>query len=232
MAVVDLLEGASLAHYLVRRQRLERDGRIETHDELDWVGNYIFEGLFFDSFFEGEDPLTKLRLMSYTEDIDAWYFTRQGIRTANPAPKPIQATPESLALFLGRLAEERPANWLIASIALLNGDDESRNLWADGVERSRSRVHSEGWSNTTQVFEGRLGVTLLVDHRDPPATVRHAASEYSQQKASEHALENWIVIGEGSDRKLFVLLQAERSTSEIFECFLAPPVQRLQQSGT
>src|SRR6266540_4343508 len=41
MAVVDLLQGAELVHYLLRRQRIERDGRIEAHDELDWVGHYL-----------------------------------------------------------------------------------------------------------------------------------------------------------------------------------------------
>lgn len=225
MAVADLLEGASLAHYLVRRQRLERDGRIETHDELDWVGSYIAEGLYLDSFFEGEDALTGLTLLSHTEDIDAWYFTRQGIRTRNPAPKPSQTIPRSLNLLLRRLARERPRNWLIASIALLEGDDESRNLWADGVERIRSRVDSQGWSNTTQLFDGRLGITLCADHRYHPATVRREAREYSQQKASEHAIPNWIVIGEGQDQKLFVLLQAKQSASEILELFLTPPVQ-------
>ena len=45
MVVVDLLGGASLVHYITRRQRLERDRRIHTHDELDWVGNYIEERL-------------------------------------------------------------------------------------------------------------------------------------------------------------------------------------------
>lgn len=229
MAVADLLEGASLAHYLVRRQRLERDRRIETHDELDWVGCYIAEGLYFDSFFEGEDALTGLTLLSYTEDIDAWYFTRQGARKKNPAPKPSQKIPRSLNLFLRRLARERPRNWLIASIALLDGDDESRNLWADGVERIRSKVDSQGWSNTTQMFDGRLGITLCADHRNRPATVRREAREYSQQKATEHAIPNWIVIGEGHDQKLFVLLQAEQNASEILELFLTPPVQQPQQ---
>ena len=48
MAVTDLLQGAELVHYLLRRQRIERDGRIEAHDELDWVGHYLKEGLYFD----------------------------------------------------------------------------------------------------------------------------------------------------------------------------------------
>ena len=225
MVVVDLLEGASLAHYLIRRQRLERDRRIEAHDELDWVGHYIAEGLFFDQYFEGEDAPGGFKLMSYTDEIDAWYFTKQGLRPRNPAPRPRQAVPEPLDLLLRRLASERPEHWLIASVALLEGGDDSRNLWADGVERIRSRARSEGWSNTTQMLESRLGVTLFVDHRGTPAAVRRAAREYARDKASKNDMPNWIVIGEGTDHRLFVLLQAEQGTSEIFEHFLAPPQQ-------
>lgn len=58
MAVVDLLQGTNLINYLVRRQRIERDGRIYAHDELDWVGHYILEGLFFDAYFEAERART------------------------------------------------------------------------------------------------------------------------------------------------------------------------------
>ena len=184
MVVVDLLEGASLAHYLIRRQRLERDGRVFAHDELDWVGSYIAEGLFFDSYFEGEEALTQLQLFTYTEEIDAWYFTRQGIRTKNPVPKPSQEIPEPLAQLLRRLSTERPANWLLASIALLDGNSESRNRWSAGVDHIRSRVHSEGCSDVTQ-SSSYLGLTILVDHRVSPAVVRLRGQKYAQRKASE-----------------------------------------------
>ena len=229
MVVVDLLEGSSLAQYLIRRQRLERDRRIEAHDELDWVGHYITEGLFFDPYFESEDAPAQFQLMSHTDEIDAWYFTKLGLRTQNPAPKPRQAIPEPLDLLLRRLASERPENWLIASVALLDGGDDSRSQWADGVERIRSRTRSEGWSNTTQMLEDRLGVTLYVDHRGTPAAVQRAARDYARQKASQHDMANWIVIGEGPDHQLFVLLQAEQGTSDIYEHFLTPQAERPQQ---
>ena len=225
MVVADLLEGASLAHYLIRRQRLERDGRIYAYDELDWVGSYVFEGLFFDSYFEGEDPLTRLQLFTHTEDIDAWYFTRQGIRTENPAPKPSQQIPEQLEVLLRRLSAERPANWLVASLALLDGGDDWRNSWAEGVERIRSKVQTAGASDMSQMFS-HLGLTIYVDHHANPAVVRTQARKYAQRKATELDRANWIVIGEGPDNKLFVVLHAGHGTSELFECFLTPNAQR------
>ena len=119
MVVVELLKGASLAQYLIRRQPLERDRRIEGHDEMDWVGHYLSEGLFFDQFFEGENAPGRFKLMTYTDEIDAWYFTKQELRQRNPAPKPRQPIPEPLDQLLRRLATERPGNWLIASVAFL-----------------------------------------------------------------------------------------------------------------
>ncbi|MDE0604103.1 MAG: hypothetical protein OXI18_06835 [bacterium] len=119
MVVVELLKGASLAQYLIRRQRLERDRRIEGHDEMDWVGHYLSEGLFFDQFFEGENAPGRFKLMTYTDEIDAWYFTKQELRQRNPAPKPRQPIPEPLDQLLRRLATKRPGNWLIASVAFL-----------------------------------------------------------------------------------------------------------------
>ena len=88
MAVVDLLEGSQLVQYLVRRQRISATARVSAHDELDWVGYYISEGLFFDQFFEGDDPPDVFRLASYTEPTDAWYFTRAGARSV-PAQNPL-----------------------------------------------------------------------------------------------------------------------------------------------
>jgi hypothetical protein len=132
MAVTDLLQEAELVHYLLRRQRIERDGRIEAHDELDWVGHYLAEGFYFDSYFDQETPPDVFRLLSYTEPINAWYFTREGVRMVE-APKPSQDIPKNLDLLIRRLEHERPRHWILAAIALLNGDQESRDLWHKAI---------------------------------------------------------------------------------------------------
>jgi len=46
MAVTDVLQGAELVHYITRRLRLENEGRVPAHDELDWLGSYINDGLY------------------------------------------------------------------------------------------------------------------------------------------------------------------------------------------
>ncbi len=208
MVVVDLLQGAQLIHYLLRRQRIERDGRIEAHDELDWVGHYIAEGLFFDRFFDRSDPPDKFRLLSYTEPIDAWYFTRSGLRTVD-TPKPAQPLPALLAGLIERLENHRPNGWTLAAVALLDGDQDSRDLWEQVLRNARDRMPVEGWSNGSQVYNDRLGVTFYVDRRTAWPEIRARLSEYTKTKMDELDEGNWITIGEGATGGLFVLV-AER----------------------
>lgn len=162
MVVTDLLQGSEFVHYLLRRQRLERDGRMTAHDELDWVGHYISEGLYFDRYFEGEKPPHLFRLLSYTEPIDAWYFTREGLRSV-AAPKPTQPIPPRVANLVRRLEQERPRHWVFGAVALLDGDQKSRDMWEYAIGNAIDKVREQGWSNASQWFKGRLGVTLYVD---------------------------------------------------------------------
>lgn len=222
MAIVDLLEGAQLVHYLLRRQRIERDGRITAHDELDWVGHYISEGLFFDRYFDREDPPHLFRLLSYTEPIDAWYFTRDGVRTIE-APKPAQEIPANLDQLIQRLERERPRDWMLAVVALLDGDQESRELWDRAVVHAGERLPQVGWSNASQGFNERFGVALYVDLRiDSPAIRAHVA-DYCRTKAEELNESNWIGVGEGATGGLFVSVIEREEGKWLADAFVEPP---------
>lgn len=222
MAVTDLLDGSQLAHYLVRRQRLERDGRIWAHDELDWVGNYLAEGLFFDDYFNTDEPPARHGLMSYTDDIDAWYFTRAGQRQT-PAPKPSQRVPPKLASLLKRLEREQPAHWVIGAIALLDGDQDSRDLWESAIDNAESKVSEDGWSNASQGFHDRYGVTLMIDRRIPWPVIRRHVAAYCRTKADQTGCPNWVGIGEGESGGLFIVTINQDPDIGIPEVFLRPP---------
>lgn len=221
MVIADILEGAQFIHYLVRRQRLERDGRIQAHDELDWLGHYLSEGLFFDQYFEGDDPPSAFRLLSYTEPIDSWYFGRAGLRTVD-TPKPSQEVSAELDRLIRRLERERPEHWVVAGLALLDGDEESRTMWKKAIQNIGTRLGRERWSNATQVFDARLGVTLYVDHRTAAPNVQRDATDYARTKVSELAIGDWIVIGEGADEGLFVVVLPQHDLESLIAGFLTP----------
>ncbi|MEV7624140.1 hypothetical protein [Actinoplanes sp. NPDC089786] len=223
MAVTDLLQGSQLGHYMLRRLRLERDGRVQTHDELDWVGNYIANGLFFDGYFDAERPPDWFRLLSFTEAIDDWYFTRQGLRSV-PAAKPEQPIPPMLKQLLHDLEVRRPDHWMLAGIALLNGDDDSRDKWEQGLLHVQLRAREKGWSNITQVFADSLGVTLMADYRLLRPELDDMVASHCRAKVADLGLPNWIGIAEGISASLAVaVIEGSPGLGEIFT---SPPPPR------
>lgn len=59
------------------------------------------------------------------------------------------------------------------------------------------RVAQVGWSNASQTFVGKYGLTLYVDRRIGWPTIRAQVVEYTRTKAEEQDQPNWIGIGEG-----------------------------------
>jgi hypothetical protein len=207
MAVTDLLQGAQLLHYLTRRLRLEAIGKIVAHDELDWVGYYIDRGLYFEDVFDGEVPISQFRLLSFTEPIDAWYSSREGLRTV-PAPKPTQLVPPNVAALVSQLEQDRPAHWTIGAMALLMGDDESRQRWEASLTHASSRRFTEGWSNATQVFD-EVAVTYYMQHRQGDL-FDIDISAYIDRKMKSGQVPNWILIGDPGTGYLKILIRSSK----------------------
>jgi len=218
MAVTDLLDGAELVHFLTRRQRLEREGKVEAHDELDWVGHYIGDGLFFDAYFDHSDAPDAFRLLSYTEPIDTWYFSRAGL-LSKPVPRPAQTLPPGLSSLRRRLEHDRPKHWLTAAVLLLNGDDDSRSLIENFMEHTRDRAKEVGWSNASQVFTS-YGLTLWADMRYPSIQLAAVLSGYADQKIAESGRPNWLVLGLGGDGKLIVVVRETRNDNTLAHVLL------------
>lgn len=206
MAVTDLLDGAQLLLYIIRRLRLEAIGKLVAHDELDWVGHFIDQGLYFEDIFNGPNAPDEYRLTTFTEQIDSWYFTRDGSRTT-PAPKPRQPVPPRLGALLRRLENERPAHWTIASMSLLMGNDESRQLWDEAIVRAGQRQFTTGWSNTTQVF-GSVAVTYLMDLRNAGRQFASQLEAYIDQKMEQPGTNNWVALGDAGRGPLVVIVRS------------------------
>jgi hypothetical protein len=207
MAVTDLLQGTQLLHYLTRRLRLEAIGKIAAHDELDWVGYYIDRGLYFEGMFDGEEPLSQFRLLSFTEPIDAWYSTREGLRTI-PAPKPEQPIPPNVQALICRLEKERPGHWTIGAMALLDGDDDSRQQWEASLAHAISRRFTNGWSNSTQVFNDIVAVTYYMEYRLPGNLFDKDVTAYIDRKMQGGQVPNWILIGDPGTGQLKILIRS------------------------
>ena len=205
MVICDFLEDGQMAQYLLRRQRLERDGRVTAHDELDWLGNYIREGLHFEDILYTSGGKKHVALTTYTEMFDHWYHWKAGIRSVQ-TPKPQRALPAALQSYLHRLATSRPPGWIVASICLLEGDPFT---WRKELERYVARVAETGSSNLSLAYSHRFGLTFLARKLLPIGEVRNLADEYGQRKIAETGVPHWIFLCQGADNRLVVQSTAD-----------------------
>lgn len=201
-AVTDVLQGPELVHYVMRRLRLEGEARVSAHDELDWLGNYINDGLYFDDHFDGDTAPDNLRLMSFTGQFDTWYFSRAGM-TSHPVPRPQQPMPTELRQLIDRLGRDRPGHWLTAGLILLNGDNEVRDNVVELMAHTQERAAAVGWCTGTQVYpDYTLAISVNLHQSGPALTA--SMRDYWEATIREHGRPNAISIGLGADGRIVV----------------------------
>jgi hypothetical protein len=134
--VCDTIEWpVALIHFLRRRSRLNRLGRLVATDELDWWMHY----LKFGPYFEDEPATGRQRLTSMTDELDAWNLWTYGNRDIE-APKPRMNLDAHTRRFLDALCAERPPGWVPAACALLEISGSARvDLWKN-CQRLRRRA--------------------------------------------------------------------------------------------
>lgn len=125
------------------------------------------------------------------------------------------------AALIKRLEEERPSQWVIAAMALLMGDDATRQQLDQRLAHAANRRLSHGWSNTTQILAG-TGLTYYMDYRQPRAQFEYTFAAYIDEKMTQGLAATWIAIGDCGDGHLVVAL---RSTGPVgvAQAFLSGP---------
>ena len=152
MVVGDLVRGTEFLDFLLRRFKLETFEKVMAHDEIDWLGRYISDGLHFDPYFDSDEPAELVTVGSHTENIDTWYFSRSGT-IERKIPKPRQPLPPNLRNLIARLQDQRPPHWLMGSVCLLIGGDDGRQQLDDTYVRLSSNPGRHE-ADTTLAFEG------------------------------------------------------------------------------
>jgi len=129
-----------LIHYIQRRMRLE-SFKVSASDELDWLGFYIEEGLYFEEM----NPESYLRLPTYTTGIDD-YFLHQARFKKKRHPKPQQQMPHELRLLLRRLEKHAPAGFIETVCSLLDANGVTRNAFVKLAAGRRKRCRKRPFS--------------------------------------------------------------------------------------
>ena len=123
--IVEILDRPSLfLHYLVRRVRINDFWKVSAKDELDYLMNYVYQGLFFetDPNYEKFDELV---LADHTRALTEYYQRLQGFRKSGKKPRPRLGG--RVKQFLDLLECSQPYHFTSATLALLDYDAKSRD---------------------------------------------------------------------------------------------------------
>ncbi|WP_157818466.1 hypothetical protein [Pseudonocardia alni] len=225
MVITEMLKGVELAQYVIRRQRMERDGRVSAHDELDWLGHFITEGLYFDYIFNSPNPPHGYRLLSYTEQFDEWYLYEAGFRTVETA-KPEIPIGVDLRRLLEKLMQRCPKNWVLATLCILDGDDQTRNEWDRVIRTVYKRSAQRGESDASILLGNGVGVTFIRRTFTSMEKTEQHTERYIQRKLAELEVAYWIGIAEGKGGELRIVIPSCVNIRNLADQFLTPMYAR------
>lgn len=166
---------SQLIHYFRRRLRINRIKKLEAHDELDWFGCYLSDGLIFDPY-EHAGP-DSLRLGSFTSEFDDYYFHERGLRKT-PTEMPRQKMPDLFRKVVLEVDASKINGHSEAVCMLLDFDDAGKNQFAETLARQLAEANNSGRINnfSAKLPNAGFGATCFVC---PPHRVQEASFEFS-----------------------------------------------------
>ena len=198
VVIADALEfPAQMLHYLKRRQRINELGFVMAHDELDWYGHYLTEGLFFERLAESaakSNGKFVWNIIGYSKELDAHYMHDERCSGGQP-PIPRQPMPESMREMLRELEESRPRGYLQLSLALLDLSWQGRKDFFDAAEDliRRARADCKAHDFTMILEDDQGGLTFMAGvERD---RLRKDLHVYCQLKKYQCRCTEWVGIG-------------------------------------
>lgn len=194
--VADMIESpGEFVHYLRRRHKISQERRVTAHDELDWLGCYLSQGLYFDNEF-GEDGPDRIQLLSFTTEFDDYYMTVLGERTV-PAPKPRQPMPDVFRQIVLEIEKLRPEAYLDATLALLEMSGKSRTEFANQAQLRRRLTIRDGEVHDFSLgfSASSLGITYMFAPDEKRDELRLKLEGLCEMKKYQTKFERWLGLG-------------------------------------
>lgn len=140
--VVEILDRPSLfLHYVIRRVRINDFPKVTAKDELDYLMNYVYQGLFFETD-PNYEKCDELLLGDHTRELTRYYQRLQGFGTSGKKPRP--RLPGRVKQFLDLMERSRPRHFTTAAIALLEYDAKSRDELLIAIPTQLRRLRETG----------------------------------------------------------------------------------------
>jgi hypothetical protein len=182
-----------LVHYLTRRLRLNDFTKLEAHDELDWFGLYLSNGLYFENDKRFEDA-DFVHFDSFTTSFDDYYLYEAGIRQ-KPASKPVQPMPKLFRDIILELdSRHNSQGHSEAVLQLLDWNDKSRKEFIKLFKRIRELTAHDGNPHDFTICseESRSGVSCFSAATRNAEEVFKRLQDYVQVKKYQMHADRWL----------------------------------------
>jgi hypothetical protein len=186
---------SQLIHYIQRRLHLIELGWVNAHDELDWFGHYLLEGLYFDDLKKNEKENFIYNLLSYSWVFDDYYFYVTGQRQT-PVDKPTQKMPKLMREILAELDKHHDYGYLKTACALMDMASESRTNLIKACEKLRKKTQKDREIHSiTYVFDdGDFGFAFFFTPYEQKNRFPNYIANYSMLKKYQTKLYRWVSI--------------------------------------
>ncbi len=158
--VTELIESpAMLIHYAKRRLAVERTKFDILADEVDLLGFYFSQGLYFET--EEFKKLNALSLSGFSTDIDRYMFEKHELGK-NPQ-KPEQKMPPKFKEYIRTIEELKSPYKTDCAVRLFDFNHEGRVLFVDTAEKIKQQTRSDNGlhSFSTTMKEASLGFSFI-----------------------------------------------------------------------
>lgn len=184
---------AQFIHYLSRRLRLNEIARVRAIEELDWLGHYLAEGLYFEDLPSDPDYRPNVSIGNYSTKLDDYFFYITGLRRT-PAEKPSQAIPDLLKEILIDMESIRPPGYIEASTSLLDMGSDSRDDFCAAMieQRNASSNDREPHDFSFLFFDPGFGITYMFLPSEYSREISVRLPGYCSMKKYQTKIEKWI----------------------------------------
>lgn len=194
--ISEIVEFSSqLVHYIQRRLHLIELGWVSAHDELDWFGHYLLEGLYFDDLKKDEGDNFLYNLLSYSWIFDDYYFYVTGQRQSS-VDKPRQQMPKIMRQVLSELDYLHSEGYLKAACTLMDMSGESReDLFKACIKLQRKTMKDrEIHSITLPFIDGNFGFAYFFAPFSERDRFPNRMVNYSILKKYQTKLFRWVSV--------------------------------------
>ena len=186
---------SQLLHYLKRRQRLNDLPKMDAHDELDWFGLYLTNGLYFEGGSERDKEMADASLVMFgsaTTEFDDFYLHEAGARRTS-APKPVQPMPSLFRKIVLELEEQKSHGHSEVVIQLLEWSYDVREDFCRFFKATAEKTRSDGrLHNFTLASKEGSGVTCFFTSWRDATEAMKMLQNYCVERKYRQKADAWL----------------------------------------